>query len=272
MKKTMLIGLALGVVSLTASAAFAGSIVGSKHDLSNVTNGGTGTLSQSLGNGDSRICIFCHHPHNTVRAGSDSLGGTTTAYSPLWNRGVADGNTFLTYDNGTNMGDETGTGVNDSSSRHLMNGDVAVGGVTLLCLSCHDGSTAMGAYSQNNPDFDVNATGTGKASGAQFGASGQGSTLAGLATGFGASGTVDLSNHDPVGMSWDQVREGDPEIAAKTNNFANTTISIQSVLTGGDTMECNACHDVHNTESAENESFIWTSNDGSAFCLSCHVK
>nr|MBF0221228.1 hypothetical protein [Desulfobulbaceae bacterium] len=272
MKKTMLIGLALGVVSLTASAAFAGTIVNSKHDLS-----ATGA-SAGLGNGDSRICIFCHHPHNTVRAGSTAEGvqGNTLSYSPLWNRGIADDNTqFIAYNNGTNMGTE-GQLNNDSSSRHLMNGDVAIGGVTLLCLSCHDGSTAMGAYSEFNPDFTVNTAGTGKSpsQAGVYGASGQGDTLAGLATGFGSGGIVDLSNHHPVGMSWDQVRQGDPEIAEKTNTFGGVVggISIESVLTGGDTMECNACHDVHNTQSAANESFIWITNAGSVFCLSCHVK
>ncbi len=264
MKKTMLIGLALCVASLYASTAMAGTIVGTKHDLSSTS---------AYGN-DNRICIFCHHPHNTVKQGSTANGvqGNTLSYSPLWNRGIADDNTqFITYNNGTNMGDESGTGNNDSSSRHLMNGDVAVGGVTLLCLSCHDGSTAVGAYSESNPDFDVTLAGTGKQANAAFEKTGQGSALSG-ALAFGSGGVVDLSNHHPVGMSWNQVTSADPEIASKTNTFAGTSITIESVLTGGDTMECNACHDVHNTQSATGQSFIWTSNVGSAFCLSCHVK
>ena len=259
MKKTMLIGLALGVVSLTATAAFAGSIVGSKHDLS-----ATGP-SAGLGNGDTRICVYCHHPHNTVKPNDPTMGNL--AYSPLWNRGASEATTFIAYNNGTNMGTSAAA---DTISRHLMNGEVAVGGVTLLCLSCHDGITAMGAYSQNN-----SLGATGKNSGGSFGVAlptDVGSSLAGLPTGFGTGTTVDLTNHHPVGMSWADVRSGDPEIAEKTNTFIGTTITIESVLTGADTMECNACHDVHNTESPANQSFIWTSNAGSAFCLSCHVK
>lgn len=267
MKKSMVIGLALGAFALTATSAFAGTIVNSKHDLS-----ATGP-SPLVGTGDTRICVYCHHPHNTAKAGT-VVNGKTLSYSPLWNRGMAAADNFTTYNNGTNMGHDVQYG-DVTDGRHVMNGKPAIGGVTLLCLSCHDGSTAVGAYSTNNPDFDNNGTragATGKLLVANpFGASGTGLPIDSQAA-FGSGGVVNLSNHHPVGMSWDEVVAGDPEIAAKTDTFKNTTITISSVLTGGDTMECNACHDVHNTQAKMGQSFIWTDNAGSNFCLSCHIK
>ena len=61
MKKTLLIGMAFGAVALTATASSA-AILGSLHDLS---------ASKSFGNAsDTRICIYCHTPHNAIRAGA----------------------------------------------------------------------------------------------------------------------------------------------------------------------------------------------------------
>ena len=258
MKKVLVAGLALGFV-LTAGSAMA-TIVGSKHDLS-VTG-----ASASLGNdAQERICVYCHHPHNSVKANPSGTGINDISYSPLWNReyradrdndGVSD---FVPYNNGVNMSSGTGTSV-----KHMMNGKPAVGGISLLCLSCHDGVTAMSAYSSNNP-----AGGTGSV--LPFGTP---SNPTDVITGVAALGT-DLSNHHPIGMSWDEVTASDDEIAQKSDTFNNTSITIGSVLTGGDTMECAACHDVHNTNvTGRNnaERFLWTSNNNSQFCLSCHLK
>ena len=71
------------------------------------------------------------------------------------------------------------------------------------------------------------------------------------------------------------LRTDDNQIADKSDTFRGTDITIGSVLTGGDTMECSACHDVHNSSLAERnngERFLWTSNNGSEFCLTCHLK
>ena len=174
MKKSMLIGLALGVVALTATAAFAG-IETSKHDLSS-----TGA-SASLGNDpQDRICVYCHHPHNTVRADSAGAFG----YSPLWNRDIPATALFTAYTNSvgdTMMGDA-------SSAKHLMNGTPEIGGVSLLCMSCHDGSTAMNAFSQLNPQGATGSFVPGLATGSD------------VITGVAALG-FDLSNHHPIRLT-----------------------------------------------------------------------
>ena len=249
MKKTMLIGLALGFVAVTATASFAG-IEGSKHDLSD-----TGA-SAALGlDSQDRICVYCHHPHNTVKASNVQ---STFKYSPLWNRDIPASSDFTAYNNSTAANNMMG---NSTTAKHTMNGGVEVGGVSLLCMSCHDGVTAMNAYSANNPGGATGSTGT-------IGSDGN-DIITGVAS-FG----MDLSNHHPIGMVWAEVVNGDNEIHATTATFRGTTITIGSVLTGG-VMECSSCHDVHNSTPAERnnaERFLWTSNNGSEFCLSCHNK
>jgi len=63
------------------------------------------------------LCGPCHTPH----------GGSSTA--PLWNH-TASGETFTAYTAGPNTDHTPG----------------APSGVSLLCLGCHDGATALDAY------------------------------------------------------------------------------------------------------------------------------
>lgn len=80
------------------------------------------------GGGSSEICVFCHTPHHTVSS-SNPLANFAQGYgeAPLWNRrGTIAAASYVTY--GTTIG---GTNVGAPS------------GVTLACLSCHDGATAM---------------------------------------------------------------------------------------------------------------------------------
>lgn len=95
---------------LFPSLLLAGSIVGSKHDLS-VTNyyGATAGASQE-------VCVFCHTPHG---ANETEISG-----GPIWNRKITDMNAFEMYG---------GVG----SPNYL----------SLVCLSCHDGVSSQGAIS-----------------------------------------------------------------------------------------------------------------------------
>jgi len=306
MKKTLLVGLAIGMVSLVASAAFAASgekdipaqggfsgqknfggqgIVGSSHDLSNV--GGTTIASQyaaGIASGtagivsdrQSRICVFCHHPHNSKATGTNGgqAGAANMTYSPLWNRDMS-AKTFAKYNNGGFVG----TAASDKD--HALNADSPVGlsGVSLLCMSCHDGVVAMNAYS--------------KTSGSTGGAGGNGTAGAIMSTaGFNSvGGASDMSNHHPMGFNYAAVAAIDDEIAQPSVSMVPGNISASGVTagtttpgvtindlldgTGGATgmMECVTCHDVHNTKNAPNaERFLWRSNNQSNFCLTCHLK
>jgi len=311
MKKTLLVGLAIGLVSVAATSVFAASarrvipaqglsagqdanrnvggagIVGSSHDLSNV--GGTGASGVAAGyatggiagqyDRQSRICVYCHHPHNADAATGDTGGqsGTKAAigsYSPLWNRNLST-QVFAAYSNGSMM-DSSATGsVTGTDKRHVLNaGSNKLSGVSLLCMSCHDGVVAMNAYSQTTGSQE--GAGTNNAS----------RVITGTAAFKG-----DMSNHHPMGFSYQTVQTADKEIAATTTvmvpsaadiassnpNAALTgTVTIGDLLYGsvsGPTFECVTCHDVHNTANAPGaERFLWRSNNQSNFCLTCHLK
>ncbi len=98
-------------------------VVGTKHNL--VAN--TDTLLSTAG--PTGVCEFCHTPHGATVVGSSE--------APLWNRAVP-----------------TNTGY---SMYNSPNTDVAPGagplGVSLACLSCHDGTISLDAL--------VNAPGSG---------------------------------------------------------------------------------------------------------------
>ena len=87
-----------------------GSIVTTKHNLS---TSGKGEIKSAT---ESEVCIFCHSSHNTSGEG------------PLWNHETTSPVRFKTYDR-TTM----------SSRAEQPNGS------TKLCLSCHDGTIAVGA-------------------------------------------------------------------------------------------------------------------------------
>lgn len=111
MKKTLILIAAAAALALALVPAIgpAGTIVGSKHDLSGMES----TTNQ--------ICIFCHTPHNA----SNTL-------APLWNHATTTA-TFTMYSSGTLNATMPGTPGDNSKA----------------CLSCHDGTVAIDSYGTN---------------------------------------------------------------------------------------------------------------------------
>lgn len=297
MKKTLLVGLAIGLVSV-ATSAFAGpsavlptpvqgftgaknvggnGIVGSSHDLSNVGNKAASITAKGFVTADggtadkqSRICVFCHHPHNSMATGTVQNDGKTIGYSPLWNRNLS-AKTFAAYNNG---------GFTSTSKDHALNAiSSGLSGVSLLCMSCHDGVVAMNAYSQISGTTDGQGVmpNAGK---------GNITSSAGFA---GRGGKSDMSNHHPMGFNYDAVAAIDDEIAKSTVAMVPTVFTAGATVAqgaagvkiadlldgtnGNGNMECVTCHDVHNTQNAAGaERFLWRSNNNSNFCLTCHLK
>jgi len=279
MKKSLVVGLAIGLASLTAASAFAvtgtnnlglgrgnrggAGIVGSSHDLSNAAGTGSTTASGKAaaavglvanGNHDaqSRICVYCHHPHNSLAA--SSVNGN---YSPLWNRTTVTA-TFTGYDNGVGAPDAT---IMSSDKRHALNskGSTTLQGVSLLCMSCHDGVTALNAYSITTGSDQIDPATS----------RGEGKAL----TGTAAFTSANMTNHHPMGFVYDDVAAADAEIKP-SNSPMYGSVTISDLLYGATgTMECVTCHDVHNSgNNTDAERFLWTSNNKSAFCLACHNK
>jgi len=131
--KTSIAKLAVGLTLVSMSSVAMAGISSTKHNL-----GSSGTFNYT--SSTTEICVFCHTPH----------GADSSAAVPLWNRTLGTAGMYNTYSS-------LGTTTLDASS-------AGIGGVSLACLSCHDGTQAMNAVI-NSPGSgtsgDVNIDGDG---------------------------------------------------------------------------------------------------------------
>lgn len=199
------------VVMLTAGAAMALSdIANTAHNFS-----ASGTSSGAWANNE--ICAPCHVPH-----------GGDQAVAPLWAHDLTTGETYTVY---------TSTTMNVTPDN-----TVTAHAGTRLCLSCHDDSVALAAF-------------TGATSAST-------NTIAQEYAGSNAIiGTV-LTNDHPVMFTYqDSINGGDLELQpAGTGDMR---------LFGGE-VECLSCHDPHGESGVDY--LLWKDNTGSAICLDCHNK
>lgn len=254
--------LTTGVMAYTGSYIPGSGIIGTVHDLGTMHDG-MDYRANPL-DAQQRTCVFCHAPHNTYKLspfnggpGSGVGGGVQAAdafdYLPLWNHEQT-GNfaSYTMYQNGPGA-PQAGA----KASQAILNGMTAPGGVSLLCLSCHDGSVAVNSYG--------NAT----------------QRAASFSNGGGP--TIDvryqigkdnyLGNHHPIGFNYDQAQTGDVEIvSADTASFgAAGLVRTHLYGTGSNMMECATCHSVHNKGNT-GETLLWTTDQASGLCLTCHDK
>ena len=188
-----------------SAMAFAAGIVGTGHDFS----------SEAWSEG--RICLPCHVPHD---AQTDDDGSSLV----LWNHALS-GETFLMYSGFAN-------------ERMDRDQDEQPGGASKLCLSCHDGVTAVDAF------------GGGPESPSQY------ATESSLGT--------DLRDDHPIGVQYP------PDGYAGFKPRA-TLPPVKLVAWGGkiDRVECTSCHEPHSDDFGM---FLRMDNTGSALCLQCHDK
>ena len=246
------ITLAIALTGLMAGLTYAGQlpqtgINGSLHDM-NAVVGATDDIFQTS-------CVFCRTPHN---ANADIPNG------PLWIR--------------------NDTALNGTPYGWVAPGNFAIAitdpltGASRLCMSCHDGSVAVDSHGSN------------------------GSTAGGLKLATANHAYVrDLTVTHPIGFTYDSAVAARPgELVAKTEGFltepsatllaygfdtkariglTKSTVKIQDVLgTGDGVVTCASCHDVHNTVNAASDTgksynyFLRAREEGSAICLSCHIK
>ena len=160
------------------------------------------------------LCAYCHTPH----------GASATA--PLWNRtapGTALGS-FTMYDSPTI---EAGNKVTDPA------------GVSLGCLSCHDGVNAYNATINTTPA----PTGNGPMTG-------------------GKVVGPDLSNDHPISV--------DITLDSAMDTPANVIAAgLKLYGAGVDQVECASCHNPHDNT---NGVFLRSANTNSDLCTTCHVK
>jgi predicted CXXCH cytochrome family protein len=196
----------LFVTGLTA--VIGQSVINSPHNLS-VT--GPGSIRASS---EAQVCIFCHTPHNS------------SPQAPLWNR-ESSGSTYILYSSSTT--------------------DAAPGqptGATVLCLSCHDGTVALGnVLSRGQPITMLGGTTTLPAGSSNL--------------------STDLSDDHPVSFHYNSsVTLADGQLA----DPATLTGAVQ--LESGQ-MQCTSCHDPHDNSLGD---FLVTTTQFSDLCLQCHQK
>lgn len=173
-----------------------------------------------------RICLPCHTPHNAY---PDPDGTLTTV---LWNHAE----TQVSFTMYTTLTGATGVGPDGPSK---------------MCLSCHDGVTAVDNY--GNPY-------TGEMTG--------GTTLM---TGPRAIGRdQNLQDDHPIGIVYPTSR---PAEYRPKQDFApgiNGADGIRLVTIGTDErVECTSCHDPHNNGLTR---FLRVPIQESYLCLQCHIK
>ncbi len=215
MKRSMtwlLVAMLLGSTTFAASTNRS-SVVDSKHNLS---VSGRGEIKSGS---ETRVCIFCHSSHNASTEG------------PLWNHETTTTGKFTTYQRST---------MNSRTEQP--------NGATKLCLSCHDGTIAVGAIrglSQPIPMNNVDASGQ-------------------IPQSRSSHIGTDLTGTHPVSVKYEQ------NIALVDNNLRWPPQDPEGqVGTDADGyVQCTSCHDPHGSSSTKYP--FWKKTTFSEVCLVCH--
>ncbi len=237
------IGVGLASLSTVVWSDPGDGLAGTKHDFS--TLGGMPQFG---------LCTACHTPHNAQ------------IQSLLWNHTLS-ANTFSWSDpqtvGGTDYPNFTGAAYN---------------GATAKCLSCHDGSVAIGDVGWWNGGGPVSVLNT-KLSGAFQIASATGDMNGNhpVAMPFPWNGVASTYNGSTTGASalvsgW----QADPD-ALGLRLFTDDGVgNITSGATLGQTgFECSSCHDPHNGSGVQDRFFLRGVLGGSSadyICVKCHAK
>lgn len=250
------------IVSVSLVAAPVSDIANTKHNLS-VT--GTGAVTATT---EDQVCVFCHTPH----------GATNFPGSPLWNRQLSN-QTYTVYTSSS------------LDAEDIMGQLDQPGGSSKLCLSCHDGTLAIGTVNvlggQQNVNVDLTGTDI----------DGSMPPGQGIQTGFTRDLGTNLMNDHPISLTYDTNLANtdtellDPVAAAHIGVRApgfKPIVPLEATGAGGAAqMQCATCHDPHMRDSdpAVVSKFLRLNRfqqsvpvggtfdpDADIVCLACHDK
>jgi predicted CXXCH cytochrome family protein len=192
---------------LLAGTAQADSILNSKHDFSTTGPGPIKAVTES------DVCLFCHTPHMAV----DQV--------PLWNHALSTAG-YTPYSSTTTK----------ASVRQPT-------GSSKLCLSCHDGTVAIGMVNSRSSAIEMENKITTMPPGK-------------------ANLQTDLSDDHPVSFRYDAA------LASAAGQLREPSRSTRDIrLDHNGEMQCTSCHDPHNDQFGK---FLVMKNTASALCLACH--
>lgn len=260
--KGLVVGIAMALPLLAQAATPGAGLFNTRHDFAQQAKymatqtdgaGGLNPITNSVG-----LCSYCHTPHSAI---STSL---------LWNHNLSAA-TFTWDETATTGGTEYATIT------------PAYKGPSVKCLSCHDGSVAIGdvALYMEDPNVWNTYKITG---GAQMGAKN------GVAGAMGGNHPIAMPY--PFGQAantYNTKTTGSAvvltEFVAAPENTNGTKVKLynqtgSTIVAGGSGtssgIECSSCHDVHNKQSVE-DLFLRGKIAGSKaadgyLCLQCHIK
>jgi predicted CXXCH cytochrome family protein len=183
------------------------SVAMSPHNLS--ATGGNAVRATT----EDQICVFCHAPHNA------------TAVQPLWNRSLPTGS-YLIY---------------GSRAMDAIPGQPT--GNSKMCLSCHDGTIALGAV--NSMSMPISMSGG----------------VSTMPAGHANIGT-DLRDDHPISFRYDSTLAG-RDLRLRNPSTLNSSLKLDS----NSELQCTTCHDAHNNIYGK---FLVMQNAASQLCVSCH--
>jgi hypothetical protein len=230
---------------LFSGAPLVATIVNTKHNLS-VSNT-AGTIKSTT---EEEICVFCHIPHHSQTEGK-----------PLWNRSMPT-SAYVMYDSDylRRMG-------YPAVAPDLGVANDTPGALSRQCMSCHDGTIAIGAVSVLH--------GTIGASTIPMDGVAAGGTM--LSTSAGFLGT-DLTMHHPVGIEYNAVITKNFDLGSRTIELKSTLAADAQVKLftygGKQYVECSSCHDPHK----DNKKFLHVDTGANHAqnvvntCTACHDK
>jgi predicted CXXCH cytochrome family protein len=218
--------------SVIPSLSQATGIFDTKHNLSSLAST---TNIRALT--EDQVCIFCHTPHNV------------NPVYPLWNHELS---AVVNY---TNYWSETLKSYSSEAEAP------PIDGFSKLCLSCHDGTIAIGAVS-NRGEIPMEPN-----------PSLQGGRLSSTAQGY--LGT-DLSGGHPISIIYNEslvaLRNADP-VSASLIQLKWPIIDRDVRLyptQGGYGVQCPSCHDPHGSQGGLDEPPLWRKKTYEEVCLVCH--
>ncbi len=193
---------------LISTPASGDTILASKHDLS---ASGPGTVRAVA---ESEVCLFCHTPHRG------------TGETPLWNHSLSAAS-YTPYSSSTTkatIGQPTGS--------------------SKLCLSCHDGTVALGMVNTRSTPIAMR------------------NNVTTMAAGPNNLGT-DLADDHPISFTYDNAL-----VSANGELKDPVSLTARVRLDHNNQLQCTSCHDPHNDQYGK---FLVQENYGSALCVACHI-
>ncbi|MDH4101693.1 MAG: hypothetical protein OEV28_14100, partial [Nitrospirota bacterium] len=177
----------------------------------------------------SEICVFCHTPHHSTSA------------NPLWNKNMSAAfyNIYASQTMVTTLGQPTGA--------------------SKLCLSCHDGTIALGEMLNLPGRINQSAI-----VGGTIDVAGTGVTAGKLTNVSSSYIGTELGDDHPISFLYSNTYPSNVEFNAPAS-FTPTSVKLDA---GGE-LQCTACHDPHGTA---NVYMLTADYQNGTLCLACHNK